>query len=154
MLIIYLMDALQKKAFLVESALSKPSASGQGGDHRQRARQDLSLSADSVPPAGAQASALLKADKKEQKSLVEGARSFAFTTQFKKIAAWGQRNSLWPMPYGTACCGIEMMSVMGPRYDLARFGAEVVRFSPPAVGSVDRGGHYYRKNGARDFKGL
>jgi NADH-quinone oxidoreductase subunit B len=34
------------------------------------------------------------------------------------------------MPYGTACCGIEMMSVMGPRYDLARFGAEDVRFSP------------------------
>jgi len=42
----------------------------------------------------------------------------------------GRKNSLWPMPYGTACCGIEMMSVMGPRYDLARFGAEVVRFSP------------------------
>jgi len=65
-----------------------------------------------------------------QKELVENTRSFAFTTQARKIAAWGQRNSLWPMPYGTACCGIEMMSVMGPRYDLARFGAEVVRFSP------------------------
>jgi len=65
-----------------------------------------------------------------QKNLVEQTRSFMFTTQLKKIAAWGQRNSLWPMPYGTACCGIEMMSVMGPRYDLARFGAEVVRFSP------------------------
>jgi NADH-quinone oxidoreductase subunit B len=36
---------------------------------------------------------------------------------------------LWPLPYGTACCGIELMSVMGPKYDLARFGAEVVRFS-------------------------
>ena len=71
-----------------------------------------------------------KADGKEQRTLVEDTRSFAFTTQARKIAAWGQRNSLWPMPYGTACCGIEMMSVMGPRYDLARFGAEVVRFSP------------------------
>lgn len=69
-------------------------------------------------------------DGKEQRTLVEDTRSFAFTTQARKIAAWGQRNSLWPMPYGTACCGIEMMSVMGPRYDLARFGAEVVRFSP------------------------
>lgn len=69
-------------------------------------------------------------EKKEQRGLVEDTRSFAFTTQARKIAAWGQRNSLWPMPYGTACCGIEMMSVMGPRYDLARFGAEVVRFSP------------------------
>ena len=56
--------------------------------------------------------------------------SFFLTTQIKKIAAWGNRNSLWPMPFGTACCGIELMSVMGPKYDLARFGAEVVRFSP------------------------
>ena len=59
-----------------------------------------------------------------------GTDAFALTTRLQKIAAWGKRNSLWPMPYGTACCGIEMMSVMGPRYDLARFGAEVVRFSP------------------------
>ena len=65
-----------------------------------------------------------------QKKISEESRTFAFTTQLKKIMAWGQRNSFWPMPYGTACCGIEMMSVMGPRYDLARFGAEVVRFSP------------------------
>lgn len=62
--------------------------------------------------------------------LVDSAKGFAFTTQINKIVAWGRKNSLWPMPFGTACCGIEMMSVMGPRYDLARFGAEVVRFSP------------------------
>ncbi len=64
------------------------------------------------------------------RELVETTRSFAFTTKLEAIVAWGRKNSLWPMPYGTACCGIEMMSVMGPRYDLARFGAEVVRFSP------------------------
>ena len=64
------------------------------------------------------------------RELADSARSFAFTTRLEKIVAWGRKNSLWPMPYGTACCGIEMMSVMGPRYDLARFGAEVVRFSP------------------------
>lgn len=65
-----------------------------------------------------------------QSHLVDESRSYALTTRISKIASWGKRNSLWPMPYGTACCGIEMMSVMGPRYDLARFGAEVVRFSP------------------------
>src|SRR6185312_12761212 len=54
-------------------------------------------------------------------------RSFAMTTRLDAIVAWGRKNSLWPLPYGTACCGIELMSVMGPRYDLARFGAEVVR---------------------------
>lgn len=57
-------------------------------------------------------------------------RSFALSTRLDALFAWGQKNSLWPLPYGTACCGIELMSVMGPRYDLARFGAEVVRFSP------------------------
>ncbi len=57
-------------------------------------------------------------------------RSFAMTTKLDALLAWGRKNSLWPMPYGTACCGIELMSVMGPKYDLARFGAEVVRFSP------------------------
>lgn len=43
---------------------------------------------------------------------------------------WGQANSLWPFPFGTACCAIEFMAVVGPKYDSSRFGAEVVRFSP------------------------
>jgi NADH-quinone oxidoreductase subunit B len=60
----------------------------------------------------------------------QAARGFSLTTKFEEWVAWGRANSLWPMPYGTACCGIELMSVMGPKYDLARFGAEVVRFSP------------------------
>jgi NADH-quinone oxidoreductase subunit B len=57
-------------------------------------------------------------------------KSIGMTTKYSKWVAWGRKNSLWPHPYGTACCGIEFMSVIGPRYDLARFGAEVVRFSP------------------------
>ena len=60
----------------------------------------------------------------------EMSKQFAFTTRLDDVVAWGRKNALWPMPYGTACCGIELMSVMGPKYDLARFGAEVVRFSP------------------------
>jgi NADH-quinone oxidoreductase subunit B len=52
------------------------------------------------------------------------------TTQASKFIDWGRKNSLWPMPFGTACCAIEFMSVVGPKYDLARLGAEVVRFSP------------------------
>lgn len=46
------------------------------------------------------------------------------------VKRWGQANSLWPLPFGTACCAIEYMSVVGPKYDVSRFGAEVVRFSP------------------------
>lgn len=52
------------------------------------------------------------------------------TTKLKAIVAWGRKNSLWPYPYGTACCAIEFMGAVSSYYDIARFGAEVVRFSP------------------------
>jgi NADH-quinone oxidoreductase subunit B len=52
------------------------------------------------------------------------------TTQLRRIINWGRRNSLWPMPFATACCGIELMATASSRYDLARFGSEAVRFSP------------------------
>lgn len=52
------------------------------------------------------------------------------TTQLQRLINWGRRSALWPMPFATACCGIELMATASSRYDLARFGAEVVRFSP------------------------
>ncbi len=52
------------------------------------------------------------------------------TTQLNRIINWARRSSLWPMPFATACCGIELMSTAASRYDLDRFGAEVMRFSP------------------------
>ncbi|MBP1740712.1 MAG: nuoB [Deltaproteobacteria bacterium] len=48
----------------------------------------------------------------------------------EQVAAWGRRNSLWPYTFGTACCGIEVMAYFASYYDIARFGAEAVRFSP------------------------
>lgn len=56
--------------------------------------------------------------------------SFFFPTLLSEVNKWAQKNSLWPMPFGTSCCGIEMMSTLSSTYDLSRFGAEVVRFSP------------------------
>ena len=52
------------------------------------------------------------------------------TTQFHRISNWARRSSVWPMPFATACCGIELMATACSRFDLARFGAEVMRFSP------------------------
>ncbi|MBM4061439.1 MAG: NADH-quinone oxidoreductase subunit B [Planctomycetes bacterium] len=43
---------------------------------------------------------------------------------------WSRKNSLWPMPLGLSCCGIELMGLLGPKFDLARFGAEAARFTP------------------------
>ncbi len=52
------------------------------------------------------------------------------TTQLRRVINWSRRSSIWPIPFATACCGIELMATACSRYDLARFGAEVMRFSP------------------------
>ena len=52
------------------------------------------------------------------------------TTKIDTMVNWARGNSLWPLPFGTACCAIEFMSLVSSHYDLARIGAEVVRFSP------------------------
>jgi NADH-quinone oxidoreductase subunit B len=44
--------------------------------------------------------------------------------------AWFRKNSVWPMPMGLACCAIELMAVGASRFDISRFGSEVMRFSP------------------------
>jgi NADH-quinone oxidoreductase subunit B len=59
----------------------------------------------------------------------DGSQVF-LTTKLDHLLDMARANSLWPFPFGTACCAIEFMSVMMSHYDLSRFGAEVVRFSP------------------------
>ena len=52
------------------------------------------------------------------------------TTNVDKFFNWARKSSLWPMQFGLACCAIEMMAVLDPRHDMARFGAEVFRATP------------------------
>src|SRR6266404_6160252 len=51
-------------------------------------------------------------------------------TQLDAAMNWMRKNSLWPMPMGLACCAIELMAAAASRFDIARFGSEVMRFSP------------------------
>jgi NADH-quinone oxidoreductase subunit B len=53
-----------------------------------------------------------------------------FLTSFEKAVGIARKNSIWPLPFATSCCGIEFMAVMGAHYDLARFGSERLSFSP------------------------
>mgnify|MGYP002525635510 CR=1 FL=1 len=51
-------------------------------------------------------------------------------TRMDAAVGWFRKNSLWPMPMGLACCAIELMAAGASRFDISRFGAEVMRFSP------------------------
>jgi NADH-quinone oxidoreductase subunit B len=51
-------------------------------------------------------------------------------TRIDAAMNWMRKNSLWPMPMGLACCAIELMATAASRFDIARFGSEVMRFSP------------------------
>lgn len=53
-----------------------------------------------------------------------------FVTSLDKAVGLARKNSLWPLPFATSCCGIEFMATMGAHYDLARFGSERLSFSP------------------------
>src|SRR5215211_5388381 len=53
-----------------------------------------------------------------------------FATSFDKAIGLARKNSLWPLPFATSCCGIEFMATMGAHYDFARFGSERMSFSP------------------------
>lgn len=53
-----------------------------------------------------------------------------FATSMDQVVGLARKNSLWPLPFATSCCGIEFMATMGANYDLAQFGSERLSFSP------------------------
>ena len=66
--------------------------------------------------------------------MVEAPESFigdgCMATSLEKVVGLARKNSIWPLPFATSCCGIEFMATMASHYDLARFGSERVGFSP------------------------
>src|SRR5258706_15592096 len=59
---------------------------------------------------------------------LEGAGFFA--TNLEKVVGLARKNSIWPLPFATSCCGIEFMATMGAHYDLSRFGSKGLSFFP------------------------
>jgi len=53
-----------------------------------------------------------------------------FVSRVDALVDWARKNSLWPLPLGLSCCAIEFMATASSKFDMARFGAEVARFSP------------------------
>jgi NADH-quinone oxidoreductase subunit B len=51
-------------------------------------------------------------------------------TTIDAVTSWARKSSVWPMPMGISCCAIEMIAAADPKYDIARFGSEVMRFTP------------------------
>ena len=86
-----------------------------------------------IPPPGAPPERAPRTDEEIDRDLRDEQEAFQkslLLTTVDKALAWARSSSIWPATFGLACCAIEMMHTATPRYDIARFGAEVFRASP------------------------